>query len=53
MHEKRGDLNRDRRVARSGGWLDQVASTLTPRRIRWLIGSSIPARATYQRSLRV
>ena len=30
MHEKRGDLNRDRRVARSGGWLDRVASTLGP-----------------------
>ena len=29
MHEKRGDLNRDRRVARSGGWLDRVASTLS------------------------
>jgi len=28
MHKKRGDLNRDRRVARLGGWLDRVAKTL-------------------------
>ena len=28
MHQKGGDLNRDRRVARPGGWLDQVAKTL-------------------------
>lgn len=28
MHQKRGDLNRDRRVARPGGWLDRVANTL-------------------------
>jgi hypothetical protein len=28
MHQKGGDLNRDRRVARPGGWLDWVAKTL-------------------------
>lgn len=29
MHRKGGDLNRDRQVARPGGWLDWVAKTLT------------------------
>ena len=28
MHRKGGDLNRDRQVARPGGWLDRVAKTL-------------------------
>jgi len=28
MHQKGGDLNRDRQVARSGGWLVGVAVTL-------------------------
>ena len=28
MHEKRGDLNRDRRVGQLGGCLDRVAKTL-------------------------
>ena len=30
MHQKGGDLNRDRQVARPGGWLDWVAKTLPP-----------------------
>ena len=29
MHRKGGDLNRDRQVARPGGWLDWVAKTLS------------------------
>ena len=27
MHQKGGDLNRDRQVARPDGWLDRVANT--------------------------
>jgi len=36
MHQKGGDLNRDRQVARPGGWLDWVAKTLVVYKVKLL-----------------
>ena len=41
VHQKRGDSDCDRLVARAGGWLDRVAVTLVLDVVSWRVVSKI------------